>query len=130
MKEIKAIIQPFMLEAVVNALHQIKGLPAVTVSAVLGIAVERGMFEHVQKTKVELVVREELVELAVQAIQQHAHTGNAGDGAIFISAIEQTVKIRTGELVGHNQKLTLPMREEDGHPTESSELRREGRASF
>ena len=97
MKEIKAIIQPFMLEAVINALHQIKGLPAVTVSTVQGIAVERGSSEHVKKTKLEIIVRDELVEAVVQAIQQHSHTGNPGDGAIFVSAVEQTVKIRTGQ---------------------------------
>lgn len=100
MKEIKAIIQPFMLEAVIYALNHIHGLPAVTVSTVAGIAVERGSFEHVKKTKLEIVVRDELAEPVVQAIQQHAHTGNAGDGAIFVSSVELTVKIRSGERGG------------------------------
>jgi nitrogen regulatory protein PII len=97
MKEIKAIIQPFRLEAVLNALHQIPGLPAMTVSPVHGIAVERGSYEQVAKTKLELMVADDQVEPVVCAIQHAAHTGNPGDGRIFVIPIEQTVKIRTGE---------------------------------
>jgi nitrogen regulatory protein PII len=97
MKEIKAIIQPFRLEAVINALHQIPGLPAVTVSPVHGIAIERGSYEHVAKTKLELMVADDQVELVIRAIQQSAHTGNPGDGRLFVIPIEQTIKIRTGE---------------------------------
>ena len=97
MKEVKAIIQPFRLEAVIGALHEIPGLPAVTVSTVQGIAIERGSFEHVAKTKLELMVAEDQVEPVVRAIQEAAHTGNPGDGRLFVIPIEQTVKIRTGE---------------------------------
>ena len=77
MKEIKAIIQPFRLEAVVNALHQIPGLPAVTVSPVQGIAVERGSYEHVAKTKLELrkFTLVEKVELARRIVGQMTATG-------------------------------------------------------
>lgn len=97
MKEIKAIIQPFMLERVIAALHQIKNLPAVTISSTHGLSVERGNYEQVAKTKLEIMVTDELVEPVVQAIQKAAHTGNPGDGRIFVIPIEQTVKIRTGE---------------------------------
>ena len=97
MKEIKAIIQPFMLERVINALHQIKGLPAVTISAAHGLSVERGAFDQVAKTKLELIVPDEQVETIVQALQKAARTGNPGDGRIFVLPIETTVKIRTGE---------------------------------
>jgi nitrogen regulatory protein PII len=96
MKEIKAIIQPFRLEAVINALHQIPGLPAVTVSPVQGIAIERGSYEHAAKTKLELMVADDQVEPVVRAIQRSAHTGNPGDGRLFVIPIEQTIKIRTG----------------------------------
>ncbi len=97
MKEIKAIIQPFMLERVINALHQIKGLPAVTISAVHGLSVERGAFDEVAKTKLEIMVPDEQVEQLVEVIQKAAHTGNPGDGRIFVLPVEMTVKIRTGE---------------------------------
>jgi nitrogen regulatory protein P-II 1 len=97
MKEIKAIIQPFMLERVINALHQIKGLPAVTISEAHGLSVERGAFDQVAKTKLEIMVPDEQVEQLVQVIQNAAHTGNPGDGRIFVLPVETTVKIRTGE---------------------------------
>jgi nitrogen regulatory protein PII len=97
MKEIKAIIQPFMLERVINALHEIKGLPAVTISTAHGLSVERGAFDQVVKTKLEIMVPDELLEPVVQTIQKAAHTGNPGDGRLFVVPIEQTVKIRTGE---------------------------------
>lgn len=97
MKEIKAIIQPFMLQRVIDTLHQIKDLPAVTISTAQGLSVERGAHEQVVKTKLEIMVPDEQVEQLVQAIQKAAHTGNPGDGRIFVLPIETTVKIRTGE---------------------------------
>ena len=97
MKEVKAIIQPFMLHHVLNALHQIEGLPAVTVSEVRGIDVQRGRFEQVVKSKLEIMVPDELAETVARAIQIHAHTGKAGDGRVFIIPIESSIKIRTGE---------------------------------
>ena len=101
MKEIKAIIQPFMLERVIDALHQIKGLPAVTISTAHGLSVKRGAFDQVVKTKLEIIVPDELVAPVVQTIQKAAHTGNPGDGRIFVIPIEQTVKIKTGERDTH-----------------------------
>lgn len=97
MKEIKAIIQPFMLNHVLHALHQIEGLPAVTVSEVRGIDAERGSFEQFVKSKIEIMVPDELAAAVVQAIQAHAHTGKSGDGRVFVIPIESSVKIRTGE---------------------------------
>jgi len=97
MKEIKAIIKPFRLEEVVHALRQIKDLPAMTISTAHGLSAEHGAFDQVVKTKLELMVPDELVEPVVQAIQKAAHTGNPGDGRVFVMPIAQTVKIRTGE---------------------------------
>ena len=97
MKEIKAIIKPFRLEDVIQALRQIKDLPAITISTAHGLSAEHGTFDQVVKTKLEIMVPDELVEPVVQAIQKSAHTGLAGDGRIFVIPIEQTTKIRTGE---------------------------------
>jgi nitrogen regulatory protein PII len=80
MKEIKEIIQPFMLQRVIDALHQIKDLPAVTISTAHGLSVERGAFDQVLKTKLEIIVPDGQVEQLVQTIQKAAHTGNSGDG--------------------------------------------------
>jgi len=101
MKEIKAIIQPFMLERVIDALHQIKGLPAVTISTVHGLSVERGAFDQVAKMKLEIMVPDEQVDQLVETIQKAAHTGNPGDGRIVVIPVEQTVKIKTGERDTH-----------------------------
>ncbi len=97
MKEIKAIIQPFMLSHVISALREIEGLPAVTVSEVQGINVERGVHDPVTKTKLEVMVSDDLADTVLRTIQAHAHTGKSGDGRIFVIPIEETVKIRTGE---------------------------------
>jgi len=97
MKEVKAIIKPFRLEDVVHALREIQNLPAVAISTAHGLSVERGTFDQVVMTKLEIMVPDELVESVVQVIQKAAHTGLAGDGRIFVIPVEQTVKIRTGE---------------------------------
>ena len=101
MKEIKAIIQPFRLEAVIDALHDLKALPAITISPAHGLSAERGAYDQVVKTKVEIVVPDERVEELVEAIRKAAHTGNPGDGRIFVIPVEQSVKIRTGERDAH-----------------------------
>lgn len=101
MKEIKAIIKPFTLEAVIEALREIKGLPAITISPAHGLSAERGSFDQVVKTKLEIMVTAELVESVVHTIQKAAHTGNPGDGRIFVIPVEETVKIRTGERDTH-----------------------------
>lgn len=84
MKEIKAIIKPFRLEEVVHALREIPNLPAVTISTAHGLSVERGTFDQVVVTKLEIMVPDELAESVVQVIQKAAHTGLAGDGRIVV----------------------------------------------
>ena len=101
MKEVKAIIKPFMLEQVIEALREVKGLPAITISPAHGLSVERGTFDQVVKTKLEIIVPDDLAETVVQTIQKAAHTGNPGDGRIFVIPVETTVKIRTGERDTH-----------------------------
>ena len=96
MKEIKAIIQPFRLFAVMSALHGIKGLTGVTVSDARGISVKRGSHDQVEKIKLEIIVADALVAAVVEAIQTHAHTGNSGDGRIFVIPVEESIRIRTG----------------------------------
>lgn len=107
MREIKAIIQPFMLGKVISALKELEQLPGVTVdSEVKGFgrtragtpgAVVEDSVEYVQKAKLEIVVPDHLVEAVVQTILTHAHTGNLGDGKIFISTVDDVIRIRTGE---------------------------------
>ena len=96
MKEIKAIIQPFMLSHVLDALHAIEGLPGVTVSEVRSIDLERGSVQQVTKNKLEIMVADEQSQVVVQAIHTHAHTGKPGDARIFVIPIEETVKISEG----------------------------------
>lgn len=107
MKEIKAIIQPFLLSKVVEALKEIDGLPGITVSDVRGFGraqatgaastVTDGAVEYVMKSKLEVVVPDRLVEEVVGIIRRFAHTGNPGDGKIFVQAVDNVVRIRTGE---------------------------------
>ena len=96
MKEIKAIIQPFMVGPVLEGLASVDHLPAVTLSEVQGCSIVHRDYEPRVKTKLEIMVPDELVEPVVQAIQKHAHTGNAGDGRILVINVEDTIKIRTG----------------------------------
>ena len=97
MKEVKAIIQPFMLGEVLRGLQEIEGLPAATVSEVLGFSVVHPDYEPQKRTKLEIMVLDEMVDEVVTTIQKHAHTGNPGDGRIFVIAVKETIKIRTGE---------------------------------
>lgn len=105
MREIKAVIQPFMLEPVLAALHQIEGLPGLTVSEVRGfgrggadrLRSEGTAAEHVHRTRLELVVSDHLVDEVVEAIRKAAHTGRKGDGKIFVLPVLDAVQIRTGD---------------------------------
>lgn len=108
MKEVKAIIRPFLLSKVVEALKQIPDLPGLTVDRdVRGFGrtpvghdpdkIIDDLIEYIPKAKLEIVVPDELVEKVVTTIQQHARTGNPGDGKIFVINVEEVVKIRTGE---------------------------------
>ena len=107
MKQIKAIVQPFMKEKVLAALRQVEGLPGVTVSEVIGCGkthtgepddsdAEAGHV-YVPKTKLEIFVADDLCEVVLETITQAARTGQFGDGKILISDVLEVVKIRTGE---------------------------------
>lgn len=106
MKKIEAIIKPFKLDDVVEALSEI-GVEGVSVSEIRGFGRQKGRTEiykgaeyvvdFLPKTKLEIVVNEALVEPAVEAITRAARTGKIGDGKIFVTAVERVVRIRTGE---------------------------------
>jgi nitrogen regulatory protein P-II 1 len=106
-KMIQAVIRPEKLDGVMNALEE-KGLVALTVTNVRGrgeqrgIALEfRGMVTRVEllpKVKIELVVRDDEVDPAIQAIRASAKTGNIGDGKIFVLPVEMVGKVRTEEV--------------------------------
>ncbi len=103
MKEIKAIIQPFLLDKVLEALHEIPGLPGCTVSEVRGYDRSRGPGEKgpavgfAERTKLEIVVPDKLVPKVVEAIRKNAHTGNPGDGKVFTIQAVDALAIRTGK---------------------------------
>lgn len=106
MKKIEAIIKPFKLDEVKEALHEV-GLQGLTVTEAKGFGRQKGhtelyrgaeyVVDFLPKVKIELVIDDGLVERAVEAIQQAAHTGRIGDGKIFISPVEEAIRIRTGE---------------------------------
>lgn len=107
MKEIKAIIRPFKLLDVVTELQKIENLPGVTISDIREFGkskpkyekkdIVNGLVEYVHKVKIEVVVPDEMVETVANTIQVHAHTGNPGDGKIFIYPVDEVIKIRTNE---------------------------------
>ena len=107
MKEVKAIIQPFMLSKVVDALQAIEGLPGATVSEVKGFGRGRakdaadkivdGDIEYARKAKLEIVVPDCLLEAVLEVVNREAHTGRPGDGLIFVSTIDEVIRIRTGQ---------------------------------
>ena len=106
MKKVEAIIKPFKLDEVKEALGEV-GVKGMTVTEVKGFGrtggkreVYRGsayVVDFVPKVKVEIATNDDIAERAVEAIQQAAHTGAIGDGKIFVTDIEQAVRIRTGE---------------------------------
>ena len=106
MKKIEAIIKPFKLDEVKEALHEV-GVQGITVVEVKGFGRQKGhtelyrgaeyIVDFLPKVKLEIVVDDELVESVVEAIQRSAHTGRIGDGKIFISSMENVIRIRTGE---------------------------------
>ena len=105
-KKIEAIIKPFKLDEVKDALHEI-GQQGITVTEAKGFGRQRGhtelyrgaeyVVDFLPKVKIEIVLEEGQVERAVEAIQQAAQTGRIGDGKIFITTVEDVVRIRTGE---------------------------------
>src|SRR5210317_1326694 len=105
MKKIEAIIKPFKLDEVKEALHEV-GIKGITVTEAKGFGRQKGhtelyrgaeyVVDFLPKVKVEVVLDESLVERVVEAILQAAHTGRIGDGKIFVSSIDEVVRIRTG----------------------------------
>jgi nitrogen regulatory protein PII len=110
MKKIEAIIKPFRMEDVKSALTQL-GIEGMTLTEVKGCGHQRGHTEIYQgseyttdflpKLKIDLIVTDALVEAAVNVIVNAAKTGKIGDGKIFISTIDEAVRIRTGEKGEH-----------------------------
>ena len=106
MKKISAIIKPSKLDDVREALSS-KGISGMTVSEVKGFGRQKGhtelyrgaeyVVDFLPKAKIELVVKDEDVDLCIEAIIDGAHTGKIGDGKIFVSNIDRVIRIRTGE---------------------------------
>lgn len=106
MKKITAMIKPFRLDAVREALADV-GVQGMTVSEVKGFGRQKGHTEiyrgaeyevdFLPKIKIEVVLPEELVERAIEAIKDAAKTGKVGDGKIFVMNVEEVIRIRTGE---------------------------------
>ncbi len=106
MKKIEAIIKPFKLDEVKEALQEI-GLQGITVIEAKGFGRQKGhtelyrgaeyVVDFLPKVKIEVVLTDEMLDKAVEAIQKAAKTGRIGDGKIFISTIEEAIRIRTGE---------------------------------
>ncbi|EDM23600.1 P-II family nitrogen regulator [Caminibacter mediatlanticus TB-2] len=106
MKKIEAIIKPFKLDDVKEALFEI-GISGITVSEVKGHGRQQGhtelyrgaeyVVDFLPKVKIELVVKEEDVERVIETISKSARTGKIGDGKIFVLPVEKVIRIRTGE---------------------------------
>jgi nitrogen regulatory protein P-II 1 len=106
MKLIIAIIKPFKLEEVKEALSEI-GIEGMTVTEVKGFGRQKGHTEiyrgseytvdFLPKVKIEIVLADDMAEKAIEAIRRAAQTGRIGDGKIFISSVEEAIRIRTGE---------------------------------
>jgi nitrogen regulatory protein P-II 1 len=106
MKKIEAVVKPFKLDEVREALSEI-GVTGLTVTEVKGFGRQKGhtelyrgaeyVVDFLPKVKVELIVADALVERAIEAIVKAARTGKIGDGKIFVTPVEQVVRIRTGE---------------------------------
>src|SRR5438270_5530663 len=106
MKKIEAIIKPFKLDEVKEALADV-GVLGLTVAEVKGFGRQKGhtelyrgaeyVVDFLPKVKVEVIIQDSLVDRAIEAIVKAARTGKIGDGKIFVTAVEQVVRIRTGE---------------------------------
>src|SRR6266481_5766696 len=106
MKKIEAVVKPFKLDEVREALSEI-GVTGLTVTEVKGFGRQKGhtelyrgaeyVVDFLPKVKVEVIVADALADRAIEAIVRAAHTGKIGDGKIFVTTVEQVVRIRTGE---------------------------------
>ncbi|MDP2970026.1 MAG: P-II family nitrogen regulator [Deltaproteobacteria bacterium] len=106
MKKIEAIIKPFKLDEVKNALTKI-GVQGMTITEVKGFGRQKGHTEvyrgaeytidFIPKIKIDLIVSDELAPRVIEALERAARTGKIGDGKIFLSPVEEVIRIRTGE---------------------------------
>ena len=106
-KKIEAIIKPFKLDEVKEALHEV-GVSGITVTEAKGFGRQKGhtelyrgaeyVVDFLPKIKLEIVVPDALADRTVEAIAKAAHSGRIGDGKIFVSSIERALRIRTGEM--------------------------------
>ena len=106
MKKIEAIIKPFKLDDVKDALHDV-GVSGLTVTEVKGFGRQKGhtelyrgaeyVVDFLPKVKIEIVLADDMLDRAIEAIMKAAQTGRIGDGKIFVSSIEGVIRIRTGE---------------------------------
>ena len=106
MRKIESIIRPHLLDAVKNALQEV-GVVGLTITEVKGFGRQKGHTEtyrgseykidFVPKVKIEVVLPDEMVDVAVDAVLKTAKTGKFGDGKIFVTQVEETIRIRTGE---------------------------------
>ena len=107
MKKIKAIIKPFKLDEVKDALQEV-GVQGITVTEAKGFGRQKGhtelyrgaeyVVDFLPKLKLEIIVADNILEQTMEAIQKAAHTGRIGDGKIFVVNIDQAIRIRTGEI--------------------------------
>ena len=106
MKKIEAVIKPFKLDEVKEALHEV-GIQGITVTEAKGFGRQKGhtelyrgaeyVVDFLPKVKLEIIIEDSMSERAVEAIQTAAKTGRIGDGKIFVSTIDEVIRIRTGE---------------------------------
>lgn len=106
MKKLEVIIKPFKLDEVKEALHEV-GIQGITITEAKGFGRQKGhtelyrgaeyIVDFLPKVKIDIVLEDDLVDQAVDAILSSASTGRIGDGKIFISPIEEVIRIRTGE---------------------------------
>ncbi len=106
MKKIEAVIKPFKLDEVKEALHEV-GIKGITVTEAKGFGRQKGhtelyrgaeyVVDFLPKVKLEIILEDALTERAIEAIQQAAKTGRIGDGKIFVTPVDEVIRIRTGE---------------------------------
>jgi nitrogen regulatory protein P-II 1 len=106
LKKVEAIIKPFKLDEVKEALNEV-GIQGITVSEVKGFGRQKGhtelyrgaeyVVDFIPKIKMEIIVNDEIVGKVVETIEQAAKTGRIGDGKIFVTSVEDVIRIRTGE---------------------------------
>ena len=128
MKKIEAIIKPFKLDEVKEALQEV-GLQGITVTEAKGFGRQKGhaelyrgaeyIVDFLPKVKIEIVIGDDLVERAIDAIRRAAQTGRIGDGKIFVSNIEEAIRIRTGEVRAGRHLAAFAQRAESRTPAES-----------